>query len=102
MTNAVVIDASFAAKWGVPEVFTPQALALAGRWARDNTVLIAPCLILVPGFIGLGILTYQLPNLHRSDTSSETPLCFGGRTHLSQRPQRTLRLMENRHLPDSP
>jgi len=42
-----VIDASLAAMWAIPEVFTPQALALADRWVQDDILLIAPCLILV-------------------------------------------------------
>ena len=47
MRKAVVIDASLAAMWAIPEIFTPQALALANRWVQDDVLLIAPCLILV-------------------------------------------------------
>lgn len=43
----VVVDASLAAMWVVPEKFTPQALALAEEWAQNDVLLIAPCLILV-------------------------------------------------------
>ena len=44
--NSVVIDASLAAMWAIPESQTPQALALAKRWAQEDTHLIAPCLML--------------------------------------------------------
>ena len=47
MRKVFVIDASLAAMWAIPEVFTPQALALADRWVQDDILLIAPCLILV-------------------------------------------------------
>ena len=42
----VVIDASLAAMWAIPEVYTNQALTLANRWAQEETHLIAPCLML--------------------------------------------------------
>ena len=46
MKNVVVVDASLTAMWAIPESYTPQALALANQWAREETSLIAPCLIL--------------------------------------------------------
>jgi hypothetical protein len=39
-------DASLAAMWPVPEVYSNQALALANQWAQEHTRLIAPCLML--------------------------------------------------------
>ena len=41
-----MIDASLAAMWAIPEVYTNQALTLANRWAQEETHLIAPCLML--------------------------------------------------------
>lgn len=41
----VVVDASFAAMWAIPEPYSPRALALADRWARNATSLLAPCLL---------------------------------------------------------
>jgi predicted nucleic acid-binding protein len=46
MKNAVVIDASLAVMWVVPERHSPQALAAAERWAETRTRLLAPCLLL--------------------------------------------------------
>lgn len=46
MKKPVVIDASLAAMWAVPELYTSQALALANQWAQEDTYLIAPCLML--------------------------------------------------------
>ena len=46
MAGLVVVDASLAVKWGLPEPYTQQAFELADRWANDETQLIAPCLIL--------------------------------------------------------
>lgn len=46
MTSLVVVDASLAAKWALPEPYTEQAFELAGRWANEGITLIAPSLIL--------------------------------------------------------
>ena len=46
MQNSVVIDASLAAMWALPEPYTDRALALAHRRAQEDTHLIAPCLML--------------------------------------------------------
>jgi len=46
MSKIVVIDASLAAMWSVPEDYSDQALSLANQWAEENTRLIAPCLML--------------------------------------------------------
>lgn len=46
MTQSVVVDASLAAMWAVPESYSHRALALASQWAQQGTWLIAPCLIL--------------------------------------------------------
>jgi predicted nucleic acid-binding protein len=45
MPDVVVVDASFAAMWAVPEPFSDRALALADDWARNTTGLLAPCLL---------------------------------------------------------
>lgn len=42
----VVVDASLAAMWAIPEAHSEAALELATRWARDRTTLLAPCLLL--------------------------------------------------------
>ena len=46
MKGVVVIDASLAAMWGMPEAFTDRALALASKWAQEEIQPIAPSLIL--------------------------------------------------------
>jgi predicted nucleic acid-binding protein len=46
MKGFVVIDASLAAMWGIPESFTDSALSLARQWAREKIQPIAPSLIL--------------------------------------------------------
>ena len=46
MASVVVVDASLAVKWGVPEPHTEEAFLLAERWASEGTQVIAPCLIL--------------------------------------------------------
>jgi predicted nucleic acid-binding protein len=46
MNGKVVIDASLAAMWAVPERHSQPALTLAERWARAGTRLLAPCLLL--------------------------------------------------------
>jgi len=45
MSETVVIDASLAAMWAVPEPYSAQALALATRWDQAGTRLLAPCLL---------------------------------------------------------
>ncbi len=45
MPDVVVVDASFAAMWAMPEPFTDRALARADEWTRDATGLLAPCLL---------------------------------------------------------
>lgn len=46
MADLVVVDASLAVKWGLPEPYTEQAFELAARWANAKTQLTAPCLII--------------------------------------------------------
>ncbi len=46
MRTIVVIDASLAAMWAIPERFSTQALTLTHQWAEEETRLIAPCLLL--------------------------------------------------------
>lgn len=43
--EAVVVDASLAAMWSVPEPLTEAALARASEWAGRGTRLLAPCLL---------------------------------------------------------
>lgn len=45
MSATVVIDASLATMWAVPEPHSEQALTLAGQWAETATRLLAPCLL---------------------------------------------------------
>lgn len=44
--RSVVIDASLAAKWAIPEPWSDLTLALAARWGEQGTCLVAPGLIL--------------------------------------------------------
>ncbi len=44
--DLVVVDASLAVKWAIPEPHTEQAFALAEHWASEGVQMIAPCLIL--------------------------------------------------------
>jgi predicted nucleic acid-binding protein len=47
VTNAVVIvDASLAAMWALPEPRSAQALMMAQKWGQDNVHLLAPCLLI--------------------------------------------------------
>lgn len=46
MTQAVVVDASLATMWALPEPHSQPALALAGQWAGAGTRLLAPGLLL--------------------------------------------------------
>jgi predicted nucleic acid-binding protein len=46
MGNIVVIDASLAVMWAVPENYSVQALRLAETWGEEETRLLAPCLLL--------------------------------------------------------
>jgi len=41
----VVVDASFAAMWAIPEPYSVRALELAEAWAGNATGLLAPCLL---------------------------------------------------------
>jgi len=45
VATAVVVDASVAVKWLLPEVGSEQALALARRWAREGVTAVAPALL---------------------------------------------------------
>ena len=45
MPDAVVVDASFATMWAIPEPSSERALALAEEWAGSATGLLAPCLL---------------------------------------------------------
>jgi predicted nucleic acid-binding protein len=42
MSKLVVIDASLAAMWAIPETYSNQALALVNHRAQEHTRLIAP------------------------------------------------------------
>ena len=46
MKGVVVVDASLAAMWAIPERLSTRALALASQWAGEEIRLIAPCLLL--------------------------------------------------------
>jgi predicted nucleic acid-binding protein len=43
--ETVVVDASLATMWSVPEPLTEKALARASNWAGSGTRLLAPCLL---------------------------------------------------------
>jgi predicted nucleic acid-binding protein len=46
MPDVVVVDASLAAMWVIPESYSLKALVLAERWATERTRVLAPCLVL--------------------------------------------------------
>ena len=46
MERYVVIDGSLAVMWAVPESYSEQALRLAELWGKEDTGLLAPCLLL--------------------------------------------------------
>jgi len=46
MNGLVVVDASLAAMWAVPEPYSEAAVSLADRWVHEGTRLFAPCLML--------------------------------------------------------
>ncbi len=46
MPEVVVVDASLAAMWVIPESHSLKALGLAERWATERTRVLAPCLVL--------------------------------------------------------
>jgi predicted nucleic acid-binding protein len=46
MKKMVAVDASLAAMWALPELYSERALALADQWAQEEIRLIGPCLIL--------------------------------------------------------
>ena len=46
MEKSVVIDASLAVMWAVPEDYSDKALQLAETWGKEETRLLAPCLLL--------------------------------------------------------
>jgi len=46
MGGKVVIDASVAAMWAVPEAYSDHALSLVRRWAGEKVQLFTPCLML--------------------------------------------------------
>lgn len=43
--ETVVVDASLAAMWALPEPHSIRALTLAEHWGRDEVRLLAPCLL---------------------------------------------------------
>lgn len=45
MPDVVVVDASLATMWAIPEPSSDRALELAEKWARTATGLLAPCLL---------------------------------------------------------
>jgi predicted nucleic acid-binding protein len=44
-SDVVIVDASLAAMWALPEPHSAQALMMAQRWGQDNVRLLAPCLL---------------------------------------------------------
>ena len=46
MPDTVVVDASLAAMWAIPEEHSSRALQLADRWSRTETRLLGPCLLI--------------------------------------------------------
>ena len=46
MPEVVVVDASLATMWAIPEPFSARSLELAEEWAGNATGLLAPCLLI--------------------------------------------------------
>lgn len=74
----VVVDASLAAKWAIPEPYTEQAFALAERWSNEGAHLIAPCLILaeITNAIYKRVQRREM-DLHTGQQAMRTVLEFG-------------------------
>ena len=78
MADFVVVDASLAVKWGLPEPYSEQAFELAARWANDRTQLIAPCLIIAEITNALYKRVYRKEmNLSTARQALQTVLGFG-------------------------
>jgi predicted nucleic acid-binding protein len=82
MGNIVVIDASLAVMWAVPENYSVQALRLAETWGEEETRLLAPCLLLteVTNALFKRIVRKEM-NLTKVLEALEVILAFGIEIH---------------------
>lgn len=96
MRAMVVIDASLAAMWALPEPYSERALALAGRWARAKTRLVAPCLLLaeVTNALYRRVVRKEVP-LSTAKAALEVILRFG--IEIREEPGLQARAMELAH-----
>ncbi len=96
MSKAVVVDASLAAMWAIPERQSPHALALAERWARGATRLLAPCLLLaeVTNALYRRVVRKEIP----IDTAQAAlNVIFGFEIEIREEPGLQIRAMELAH-----
>jgi predicted nucleic acid-binding protein len=78
MEKNVVIDASLAVMWGVPENYSVQALLLAENWGEKGISLLAPCLLMteVTNALYKRIIRKEM-DLTRALNALEVILAFG-------------------------
>ncbi|MFH0789534.1 MAG: type II toxin-antitoxin system VapC family toxin [Pseudomonadota bacterium] len=82
MEKIVVIDASLAVMWAVPENYSGQALMLAEAWGKEEIRLLAPCLLLteVTNALYKRIIRKEM-NLPKVQEAMEVILAFGIEIH---------------------
>jgi predicted nucleic acid-binding protein len=78
MEKNVVIDASLAVMWAVPENYSDKALQLAETWGEEETRLLAPCLLLteVTNALYKRIIRKEM-DLPKVEEALEVILAFG-------------------------
>ncbi len=82
MERTVVIDASLAVMWAVPENYSAQALLLAENWGEKEIGLLAPCLLLteVTNALYKRIMRKEM-DLAKAQKALEVILSFGIEIH---------------------
>jgi predicted nucleic acid-binding protein len=78
MERQVVIDASLAVMWAVPEIYSVRALLLAERWGLGGTLLMAPCLLLTEATNALyKRVVRRVMDLSQAQEALEVIMAFG-------------------------
>ena len=82
MEQNVVIDASLAVMWAVPENYSDRALMLAKTWIEEGTRFLAPCLLLteVTNALYKRIIRKEM-DLSKVRQAMEVILAFGIEIH---------------------
>jgi predicted nucleic acid-binding protein len=82
MERIVVIDASLAVMWAIPENYSARAFMLAETWSEEETRLLAPCLLLTEVINALykRIIRKEL-DLPKVQEALEVILAFGIEIH---------------------